>query len=103
LQDLTARARDSLVSFGERMSTRIFASYLRQRGVPARQLDAPEIGFITSDDFGNADIIYEQTLPKVCRVCGGCVWGGGDACVLVCVFGGGGGLERLLDRRKSAQ
>jgi aspartate kinase len=53
------------VSFGERMSTRIFASYLRTRGVPARQLDAPEIGFITSDDFGNADIIYEQTLPKV--------------------------------------
>jgi hypothetical protein len=29
LQDLTARAKDSLVSFGERMSTRIFASYLR--------------------------------------------------------------------------
>jgi aspartokinase len=66
VQDLTARARDSLVSFGERMSTRIFTSYLRQRGVPARQFDAPEIGFITSDDFGNADIIYEQTLPKVC-------------------------------------
>ena len=47
------------------MSTRIFASYLRKCGVPARQFDAPEIGFITSDDFGNADIIYEQTLPKV--------------------------------------
>jgi aspartokinase len=69
LQDLTARARDSLVSFGERMSTRIFTSYLRQRGVPARQFDAPEIGFITSDDFGNAEIIYEQTLGKV-RGCG---------------------------------
>lgn len=70
-QDLTARARDSLVSFGERMSTRIFSSYLRQLGVPARQLDAPEVGFITSDDFGNADIIYDQTLPKV-RLRGGC-------------------------------
>jgi aspartokinase len=49
------------------MSTRIFTSYLRQRGVPARQFDAPEIGFITSDDFGNAEIIYEQTLGKVRR------------------------------------
>jgi len=29
LQDLTPRAKDNLVSFGERMSTRIFASYLR--------------------------------------------------------------------------
>ncbi len=28
-QDLTPRAKDSLVSFGERLSTRIFASYLR--------------------------------------------------------------------------
>ena len=75
LQDLTARARDSLVSFGERMSTRIFASYLRQRGVPARQFDAPDIGFITSDDFGNAEIIYEQTLSKVGKGLG-CLAGG---------------------------
>eukprot|EP00879_Flechtneria_rotunda_P010434 GHRR01010910.1.p1 GENE.GHRR01010910.1~~GHRR01010910.1.p1 ORF type:complete len:313 (+),score=91.06 GHRR01010910.1:70-1008(+) len=65
MQDLTNRARDSLVSFGERMSTRIFASYLRQHGVPAQQFDAPEIGVTTTDDFGNADIIYEQTLPAV--------------------------------------
>jgi hypothetical protein len=64
-QDLTARARDSLVSFGERLSTRIFASYLRVQGVPALQHDAPDVGVITSDDFGNADVIYEQTLPKV--------------------------------------
>lgn len=54
------------MSFGERMSTRIFTSYLRKCGVPARQFDAPDIGFITSDDFGNADIIYDQTLSKVC-------------------------------------
>jgi aspartokinase len=65
LQDLTPRAKDSLVSFGERMSTRIFASFLRVNGVPARQFDAPEIGFVTSDDFGNADILYDQTLSKV--------------------------------------
>ena len=28
MQDLTPRARDSLVSFGERLSTRIFAAFL---------------------------------------------------------------------------
>lgn len=65
LQDLTPRAKDSLVSFGERMSTRIFASYLRSQGVAARQFDAPEVGVVTTDDFGNADVIYEETLPKV--------------------------------------
>jgi aspartokinase len=31
LQDLTPRAKDSLVSFGERLSTRIFASFLREQ------------------------------------------------------------------------
>ena len=31
LQDLTNRARDSLVSFGERLSTRLFASFLRRQ------------------------------------------------------------------------
>jgi aspartate kinase len=65
VQDLTPRAKDSLVSFGERMSTRIFASFLRVNGVPARQFDAPEMGVVTSDDFGNADILYDQTLSKV--------------------------------------
>jgi hypothetical protein len=69
LQDLTARAKDSLVSFGERMSTRIFASYLRQQGVPAKQFDAPGMGVVTTDDFGNADVIYEQTLPNVSPWC----------------------------------
>lgn len=65
MQDLTPRAKDSLVSFGERMSTRIFASFLRVNGVPARQHDAAEIGVVTSDDFGNADILYDQTLSKL--------------------------------------
>ena len=31
LQELTPRAQDSLVSFGERLSTRLFASYLRSQ------------------------------------------------------------------------
>jgi hypothetical protein len=33
-QDLTPRAKDSLVSFGERLSTRIFASFLRSQAGP---------------------------------------------------------------------
>ena len=62
MQDLTPRAKDSLVSFGERLSTRLFAAYLRDQGVPATQYDAPDIGIITNDNFTNADIEYELTL-----------------------------------------
>ncbi|GLC36554.1 hypothetical protein PLESTB_000161300 [Pleodorina starrii] len=65
MQDLTPRAKDSLVSFGERLSTRIFASYLRSQGVPARQHDAWDLGLTTTDDFTNADVIYEASLPAI--------------------------------------
>lgn len=65
MQDLTPRAKDSLVSFGERLSTRLFAAYLNAQGVPARQYDAPDIGVTTSDNFVNAEVNYELTLPAV--------------------------------------
>ncbi|KAK9061619.1 hypothetical protein SSX86_018801 [Deinandra increscens subsp. villosa] len=64
LKELTPRSRDYLVSFGECMSTRIFAAYLNEIGVKARQYDAFDIGFITTDDFNNADIL-EETYSAV--------------------------------------
>lgn len=65
MQELTPRAQDSLVSFGERLSTRIFASYLRSQGIPANQHDAFAIGMTTTDDFQNAEVLYSETLPAV--------------------------------------
>lgn len=38
MKELTPRTQDYLVSFGECMSTRIFASYLNKIGVKARQV-----------------------------------------------------------------
>ncbi|KAL5198703.1 hypothetical protein ABZP36_002215 [Zizania latifolia] len=66
MKELTLRTRDYLVSFGECMSTRIFAALLNKLGVKARQYDAFEIGFITTDDFTNADIL-EATYPAVAK------------------------------------
>lgn len=66
LKEFTPRARDYLVSFGECMSTRIFSAYLNKIGVKARQYDAFDIGFITTDDFTNADIL-EATYPAVAK------------------------------------
>ena len=59
MDELTPRTRDKLVSFGERMSTRIFAGYLNRMGVKAKQFDAWKLGFVTTDDFTNADILPE--------------------------------------------
>lgn len=38
MKELTKRTQDYLVSFGECMSTRIFAGYLNKIGVKARQV-----------------------------------------------------------------
>lgn len=64
-QELTPRARDSLVSFGERLSTRLFAAHLRASGVPARNVDAWDAGLATCDDFGAATVDYEASLPAL--------------------------------------
>ncbi|KAM4132291.1 hypothetical protein ACJW30_01G239100 [Castanea mollissima] len=66
MKELTLRTKDYLVSFGECMSTRIFAAYLNKIGVKARQYDAFEVGIITTDDFTNADIL-EATYPAVAK------------------------------------
>ncbi|KAL4192091.1 hypothetical protein AMTRI_Chr06g192270 [Amborella trichopoda] len=66
MKELTPRTKDYLVSFGERMSTRIFAAYLNKIGAKARQYDAFDIGFITTDEFTNADIL-EATYPAVAK------------------------------------
>ncbi|XP_076920593.1 aspartokinase 2, chloroplastic-like [Bidens hawaiensis] len=66
LKEFTLRAKDYLVSFGECMSTRIFAAYLNNIGVKARQYDAFKMGIITTDEFTNADIL-EATYPAVAK------------------------------------
>lgn len=66
MKELTLRTKDYLMSFGECMSTRIFSAYLNKIRVKARQYDSFEIGFITTDDFTNADIM-EATYPAVAK------------------------------------
>ncbi|XP_022895028.1 aspartokinase 2, chloroplastic-like isoform X1 [Olea europaea var. sylvestris] len=66
MKELTPRTKDYLVSFGECMSTRIFSAYLNKIGVKSRQYDAFDIGFITTDEFTNADIL-EATYPAVAK------------------------------------
>lgn len=57
LRECSPRTCDYLVSFGERLSTRVFAAYLNDTlGVPARQFDAWDIGFVSSDEFTNAEV-----------------------------------------------
>jgi aspartate kinase len=67
MQELTPRTSANLVSFGERLSTRIFAAHLRARGVAAQQHDSfGALGVLTTDDFGNGDVL-PATYDNVAR------------------------------------
>lgn len=57
IKELSPRTMDYLVSFGERLSVRIFAAHLRQNeGLPARAVDAFDAGFRSNSMFTNAEL-----------------------------------------------
>lgn len=63
LRELSPRAKDRLVSFGERMSSTIIAAYLNEIGVPATQVDADRV-IVTDREFGNASPMLEATRRR---------------------------------------
>jgi len=65
MQELTPRAKDAVVSFGERLSTRLFSGHLNARGIESLQFDAWKLGFVSTDQFSNADILLNETLPAI--------------------------------------
>lgn len=60
IQELSPKALDQLVSYGERCSVRIMAARLNQIGIPAIALDAWDAGICTTSDFGEAKILSES-------------------------------------------
>lgn len=54
LGELTPRTLDHIMSFGERMSTRIVAAAMAGEGVPAAAVNAFEIGLLTDSEHGSA-------------------------------------------------
>ena len=60
IRELTARTRDYLVSFGERLSVRIAAAYFNSVKIKARAWDAWDLGFVTDSGFGSAELLKES-------------------------------------------
>jgi aspartate kinase len=61
-RELTGRTKDYLVSFGERMSVRIAAAYLRSIKLKAQAIDAWDAGFISDSSFGSAELRGESWI-----------------------------------------
>lgn len=58
-KELTAKQMDTVASFGERMSARIVAAYMSSIGIPAKAYDSYDVGLITTDNYGDADVLPE--------------------------------------------
>jgi len=64
LGEVTARTLDLVAGVGERLSSRLLAAALRERGVPAEALPATEL-IITDDHFGAAEPDLELSRPRI--------------------------------------
>jgi len=66
LKELTKRTRDYLVSFGERMSVRIMAAYLKKEGTDADYFDAWDVGFVSDNNYMSAELdeCVWKTIPE---------------------------------------
>ncbi|MBM4421646.1 MAG: aspartate kinase, partial [Chloroflexi bacterium] len=63
LRECTARTRDAIVSYGERVAAPIVAAVLRARGVDSVAVSAERI-VVTDDRFGSASPLMDETRAK---------------------------------------
>ncbi|HLD18678.1 MAG TPA: lysine-sensitive aspartokinase 3 [Candidatus Nanoarchaeia archaeon] len=56
---LTPQLLDSVVSYGERLSVRMFSLYANSQGLSTRAVDAFEIGMLTDNRFGKSEVLPE--------------------------------------------
>lgn len=59
IKELSKRSRDYLVSFGERLSVRLVASYLNKTGLEAKAFDAWDVGIKSDSNFMAAELLDE--------------------------------------------
>jgi len=64
LSELTTRTKDKVVSFGELLSSKIISAYLSSINQQHQWIDSREV-IITDNNFGNANVDFGKTNPKI--------------------------------------
>src|SRR5690606_22030759 len=67
LRELSPRASDRIVTFGERMSSVLVAAVLNERGIAAEAVNADRL-IVTDSVFGNAAPLLDKTTEKATAV-----------------------------------
>jgi aspartate kinase len=63
--ELTARSKDAVVSYGERLSAPLFARALELEGLTSRAWTGQEVGLVTDERFGEAEPLLELSLYQI--------------------------------------
>jgi aspartate kinase len=66
--ELTARTKDAVAAFGEKLSAPVFAAVLAAEGAKARSFTGQEIGLVTNERFGEAEPLMELSLYQIADV-----------------------------------
>jgi len=64
LGEATPRITDALVSFGERLSSRVIAAALTVNEIPVKQVDSNDF-IVTDNRFQNADPLWDETESRI--------------------------------------
>ncbi|MGC8849553.1 MAG: aspartate kinase, partial [Candidatus Bathyarchaeia archaeon] len=70
LRELTARSRDYVLSFGERLSTTIIYYLLKSKGLEAEYFLGGDCGIITDGNYGDASPLYNVSRVEIRRILG---------------------------------
>jgi len=57
--------RDKILSYGEKWSSLLFTELLIKNGIPAQRFTGEELGIITDNNFGEANICYKESRENV--------------------------------------
>ena len=64
LGEATPRISDALVSYGERLSSRVIAAVMAAEGMSVRQIDSNDF-IVTDNAFQNADPLWDETEARI--------------------------------------
>ena len=64
LGEATPRITDALVSFGERLSSRVIAAAMTDQGITVKQVDSNDF-IVTDNRFQNADPLWDETESRI--------------------------------------
>ncbi len=64
IKELSTKTQDTLMSYGERLSSLIISDYIRQEGIPTLLADPREL-IVTDENYGSANVHFKESYQRI--------------------------------------